>query len=98
MAEKLFILKSIVKSKLIIGVRCVKGVIGKVSIPSMLNIADKSLEELRNLKIVSVSWGNTATLAFTLTDGQSCKAGTYNFNNYHTFDPAKKITKIECII
>jgi hypothetical protein len=35
----------------------------------------------------------------TLSDGQSCQAGSkYDCNRCHCFDPAKKITKIETII
>ena len=34
-----------------------------------------------------------------MSDGQSCKVGTtYDFNNNYIFDPAKKITRIECIV
>ena len=41
----------------------------------------------------------TTTFGFTLNDGQSYRAETeQGFNKSHTFDPAKKITKIQCII
>ena len=38
------------------------------------------------------------TLGFTLSDGQSCKAGRFACNYRHTFYPDKKITRVECII
>ena len=37
-------------------------------------------------------------LGLTITDSQNCTVGTDNFKNIHTFDPTKKITKVECII
>ena len=40
----------------------------------------------------------TNTIGFTLNDGQTCKAGTEDCNKSHSFDPTKKITKIEVII
>ncbi len=39
------------------------------------------------------------TLEITLSNGESCTAGsTYKVNSSHTFDQNKKITKVECII
>jgi hypothetical protein len=39
------------------------------------------------------------TLEITLSNGESCTAGShYNVDESHTFDPNKKITKVECII
>ena len=47
-----------------------------------------------------MSWhGIIATLEITLSNGESCTAGSLNqVNESHTFDPNKKITKVECII
>ena len=61
----------------------------------MLDIASKTLHELRNLSITKVQWCCYLTLGFTQSDGQNCQAGTkYAYDQSHTFDPAKKITKI----
>ena len=39
------------------------------------------------------------TLGFTLIDGQSVKVGMkWNFSKSHTFDPTKKITRVETMI
>ena len=45
-------------------------------------------------------WCHNIHFGFTLSDVQvqSCKLGNYNFENSHTFDPSKKITKVEVII
>ena len=46
-----------------------------------------------------MQWFTFKTLGFTLSDGQTCKAGTQNeCNKSHTFDTSKKITWVECII
>ena len=45
-----------------------------------------------------MSWYGTFALGFTLSDGQSSKAGISNFIKSHNFDPNKKITRIETII
>ena len=64
----------------------------------MTIIAEKTWEELRNLTITRVYWYSyLLTLGSTLNVGQSYLAGTRGFNNDHTFDPTKKITRIECI-
>ncbi len=40
-----------------------------------------------------------ATLEITLSNGESCTAGSYyKVDENHTFDPNKKITKVECIM
>ena len=40
-----------------------------------------------------------ATLGIILSNGESCQAGsTFKANKSHTFDPDKKITRVECII
>ncbi len=100
LAAKLFILKSIVKSKRIIPNNLVEDITGTVVLSDMLSLAKRSLEELRKLRIIKVKWIGIATysLGFTLSDGQTCKAGRNGFSERHTFDPAKKITKVECII
>ena len=63
-------------------------------------IANKTVEELRNLTIKKIWWGNCISLGFTFSDlqVQLCKVGTYDFENSYTFDPSKKITKVEVII
>ncbi len=40
----------------------------------------------------------TDTIEFMLSDYQNCKAARMEGSFIHRFDPAKKITKIECII
>ena len=72
--------------------------LGTLSIPNMTKIGDKSWEELKNLTITQVEWDKEARLGFTLNDGQKIKIGTKDFDESHTFDPTKKITRIECII
>ncbi len=56
--------------------------------------------ELGNLKLQKLGWfGCLATLEITLSNGESCTAGSYfKVENSHTFDPNKKITKVECIM
>ena len=39
-----------------------------------------------------------STLSFILNDGQSVKAGSDYFEDSQTFDPTKKITRVEVII
>ena len=43
-------------------------------------------------------WNDIFTLGFKLNDGSNCKVGNNNFDQSHTFDLSKKITKIESII
>ncbi len=43
-------------------------------------------------------WSSVLSFGLNLSDGQTCKAGNNNFDQSHFFDPAKKITKITCII
>ena len=45
-----------------------------------------------------MQWTDVFTIGFTLNDGQNCKAVNDNFKSFHTFDPNKKITRIETII
>ncbi len=53
-------------------------------------------EEIDDLRIKKVHW-NTQTLGFTLTNGETCTAGSQKAIKSHTFDPNKKITKIKMI-
>ena len=64
----------------------------------MAEISNKHGHELRNLTIKRVQWNDIASLGFTLTDGQTCKAGSDEFCDSHIFEPSKKITRVECII
>ena len=50
----------------------------------MSTIANKSIEELRNLRISKVYWNTIYTLGMTLSDGTTCRAGTkYDFKDSH---------------
>ena len=63
-------------------------------------IAHKSMTELKNLAITKVQWCSykLETIAFSINDGQSCKAGSREAcYESHVFDPAKKITSIKTI-
>jgi hypothetical protein len=92
-------LKSIIKSKKAIGRNAFKRLTGMSPIPDIATLANKSWQELRSLTISQVQWFENRTIGFTLNDNQSCKAGSkVNFKSIHNFDPAKKITKVECII
>ena len=70
---------------------------GKVAIPDMTTFLKKSEVDIKNLTITKVEWaGRCVTLGFSLSDGQSVKAGpTPGFNESHIFNPAKKITRVE---
>ena len=50
------------------------------------------------LYINKVEWYSIYTLSFTLSNGEYCTAGSVKVNESHTFEPNKKITKVECII
>ena len=91
-------IKSIFYSQKIIPKEVVNEVISTVTVPDVRKLGEKCLEEIRNLTIIQVQWHYHATLGFTLNDAQSCKAGSYNFDECYSFDPAKKITRIEVII
>ena len=46
-----------------------------------------------------MQWSGCTNIGFTISDGELCEAGTiYDKNDSYTFDPAKKITRVECII
>ncbi len=68
------------------------------SFPAVNMLANKNLQDLVSMRLTQVKWSAITTLGFTFQNGQTCKAGVENFQKSHTFDPAKKITKIECII
>ena len=87
-----------------------------LSIPNMLQIAAMNARQLGTLTITQAQWRQNSLklINFTLSDGQTCTAGTFYVKNNretiretipddkldqsHTFDSAKKITKIETII
>ena len=88
-------IKSIVKSLRIIPTEGVLYVKGTVNLLDMPTLAKMNLQELGNLSIRQVQWNVYSTLGFTLSDGQTCRAGTsWDFVNSHVFDQSKKITKI----
>ena len=99
MAAKWIILNSITKSKPINGKNAIEYITGHVQVPDKARLLDKTLEEIRDLRISQVQWYANRTLGITLSDNQFCKTGTYrDIKDSHFFDPTKKITKIECII
>ena len=69
-------LKSIIKSQQIIGKYAITDVIGTVTVPDMTLLKNKSLQDIKGLKITKVSWKDMWIFGLTLNDGQSCKAGT----------------------
>ena len=92
-------LSSIIRSKQTFRKNIGNQFLGTVSSPNILSLRNKNWEELRDLNIAKVQWYHHFTFGFTLSDGQSCKAGTtYDFKKSHSFDPNKKITKVETII
>ena len=95
-ALKYLMIKSIVESQHIFSKE--NNVFSNVSIPTISDFYNKSLSELRNFTITQVYWYGHLAIGLKLSDGQTCKAGDRDFTNSHTFDPAKKITKIEVII
>ena len=98
-AVKYMMLKSISKSQRIIGINAVNNVKTTVCIPNMLELGNKSAEELKNLVITKVNWKwFIRTLSLTLNDSQTCLIGTLDCDKSHFFDLSKKITKIESII
>jgi len=73
-------------------------VTGKVVFPDLGRIRAMTLEQIRNLSITKVQWhqDHVDTLGFTLSDGQTCRAGnSYNYNNSFDFPADKKIVKVE---
>jgi hypothetical protein len=68
-------------------------------VQELANLTVKELISLTNLTIKKVEWLYIVTLNFTLSNGDSCTAGSSDkVNKSHTFDQNKKITKVECII
>ena len=63
----------------------------------MKTLANKSFQELRNLAITQVYCNDILSFGFTLNDGSVCRDEPGNYNFFHTFDPALKITSIEHI-
>ena len=100
------------KSEQIVPKRCAGVVRNTVSIPFALNKKKLSYEEVKELgkdslekafffeqlSISKVKWNDIYTLGFTLKNGQTVRAGTRNFTNSYTFNPKKKITRVETII
>ena len=89
-------LNSIVKSHRIIGTDAVRFFVGTVSVPNIPKLSEQTLEELAKLALKQVDSGNYQnTFSLTLTNGDSVRVGSGNFYQSHTFDPAKKITRVE---
>jgi hypothetical protein len=44
-------------------------------IPDETKLAEKTFEELKNLKISKLEWDDNITLSITLSNGESCTAG-----------------------
>ena len=58
-----------------------------MKMPDIAALCDSSIEELKYLSIIEVSWLDCFVLSFTFNDGQSCKAGLMgDVNKSHTFD------------
>ena len=88
-----------VRSKKIIPNNTAKSVTGREKIPDVHKLACcKNMQDLQNLTITQVQWKSNSTIGFTLNDGQNCKVGRRDFSRSHTFDPAKKITRVETLI
>ena len=88
---------SIVKSKRNIETDAARDIKGTVSVPN--KAPEKTLLNLTKNNLKKVQWeSNLNTISFTLTDDQTCKAGTRVLTKSHKFDQKKKITKIEVII
>ena len=99
-AAKYLMLKSISKSQIIMGKEPMKYEYSTVSIPNMLEIGNKSVHELRSLIITEMKWSSLFglwSLGFTLNNRQTCKSGIASFNDSHSFNPTKKITRVETI-
>jgi hypothetical protein len=51
------------------------------------------------LALKKIEWDNDLVeLAFTLSNGESCTSGLEEVNHTYSFDPNKKITKVDVII
>ncbi len=75
---------------------------GAMRIPfvqDLANLTVKNLINLSKLTIREVKWHGFFTLGFTLSNGESCTAGSsYKVDQKYKFDPKEKITKVEVII
>ena len=83
-----------------IGKTLYEPVTGKIVFPDIKQLEKKTLEELKQLRITKISTYNAAfvTCGFTLSDGQSCRAGKdYDFSNHYEIDQTKRLRKIEVI-
>ena len=93
------IIGSIVKSSR--DLATAQAVTGKIVFPDMAIIGGMTLEQINNLTITKVQWfqDHVYTLGFTLSDGQTCRAGTSNnYNNSFDFPADQKIVKVEVIL
>ena len=71
----------------------------RVCLPKIPDIAEKSLQQLIDLRITQIWWFGDWSLGFILSDGQSYKANKFdNAQKRYTFDQTKKITRVEVII
>ena len=91
-------LKSITKSQHIIPKNEVINVKSRLIFPEKQKLTIKNVKELRTLKIKNVWCIGTKKIGFTLSDGQPSKQGIIPKCFGHSFDPAKKITRVECFI
>ena len=73
-ALKYLIIKSITESQHIIPKKSM-AVKSTLVVPDMEDFVNKSLHELKSLTITKAYWNSIFALEFTLSDGQSCKAG-----------------------
>ena len=65
----------------------------------MALIDDMSFDQISTMRVTEVLWYDCLTLGFKLSDGQTCRSGPlHNFNHSHTFDPQKKITRVDVVI
>ncbi len=86
----------IVRSKHIIPEKRKNKVKGTIKIP---DLTVQSRKKLNKISIIKVECYYLDTLGFTLSNGESCTAGSdRKVDRWHTFDQNKKITKVECII
>ncbi len=52
----------------------------------MALIREKTLEQITNLYITKVEWNSElSSIGFTLSDGQTCKVGEYDFDDSFDF-------------
>ena len=67
------------------------------SVPSLQLVDNmKCRHNLRYLTLRKVQWSTNWSIGFTISNGQSFRAvSKYDFRNSHTFDPDKKIRKVE---